>query len=43
MITNNDNHGTRPTAAPTENDEPEPVVTGRDGTDGATGVTIHVA
>jgi hypothetical protein len=43
MITNNDNHGTRSTAAPTGNDDPESAVTGRDGIDGATGVTIHVA
>jgi hypothetical protein len=43
MITNDTDHDTRSTAAPTGNDDPEPVVTGRDGTDGATGVTIHVA
>jgi hypothetical protein len=42
MITNNTDHDIRPTAAPTENDEPESLVTGRDGTNQLTGVRTDV-
>lgn len=42
MITNVTDHDTRPTAAPTGNDDPESPLTGRDGADGPTGVRIDV-